>query len=131
MRKIFFMALSVLAAVVTGCVEEDLWVRNTAVEEGLPVTATLNFAVEQEKVITRAAQDPYYENRVENMYVLIFDASGNRIDLKTSFFTLDNGLTVEEGSPDPEKGTSGVSGTVSIEAKTAVGARIVYPVTSW
>lgn len=124
MRKIFFMALSVLAAVVTGCVKEDLLVRNTAVEEGLPVTATLNFAVEQEKVITRAAQDPYYENRVENMYVLIFDASGNRIDLKTSFFTLDNGLTVEEGSPDPEKGTSGVSGTVSIEAKTAVGARI-------
>lgn len=125
MRKIFFMALSVLAAVVTGCVKEDLLVRNTAVEEGLPVTATLNFAVEQEKVITRAAQDPYYENRVENMYVLIFDASGNRIDLETSFFTPANGLKVtENGTPDPEKGTSGVFGTVSIEAKTAVGARI-------
>lgn len=126
MRKIFLMALSVLAAVAGGCVKEDILLKDSGVEEGLPVTATLKFAVGQEQVITRAAQDKVYENRVENMYILIFDASGNRIDLDgTSFFTPSNGLNVrEDGTPDPEKGTSGVYGTVSIKTKTAVGARI-------
>ena len=126
MRKIFLMALSVLAAVAGGCVKEDILLKDSGVEEGLPVTATLKFAVGQEQVITRAAQDEVYENRVENMYILIFDASGNRIDLDgTSFFTPSNGLNVkEDGTPDPEKGTSGVYGTVSIKTKTAVGARI-------
>ena len=126
MRKIFLMALSVLAAVAGGCVKEDILLKDSGVEEGLPITATLKFAVGQEQVITRAAQDKVYENRVENMYILIFDASGNRIDLDgTSFFTPSNGLNVkEDGTPDPEKGTSGVYGTVSIKTKTAVGARI-------
>ncbi len=126
MRKIFLMALSVLAAVAGGCVKEDILLKDSGVEEGLPVTATLKFSVGQEQVITRAAQDEVYENRVENMYILIFDASGNRIDLDgTSFFTPSNGLNVkEDGTPDPEKGTSGVYGTVSIKTKTAVGARI-------
>lgn len=126
MRKIFLMVLSVLAAVAGGCVKEDILLKDSGVEEGLPVTATLKFAVGQEQVITRAAQDEVYENRVENMYILIFDASGNRIDLDgTSFFTPSNGLNVrEDGTPDPEKGTSGVYGTVSINTKTAVGARI-------
>lgn len=126
MRKIFLMALSVLAAVAGGCVKEDILLRDSGVEEGLPVTATLKFAVGQEQVITRAAQDEVYENRVENMYILIFDASGNRIDLDgTSFFTPSNGLNVrEDGTPDPIKGTSGVYGTVSVKTKTAVGARI-------
>lgn len=126
MRKIFLMALSVLAAVAGGCVKEDILLKDSGVEEGLPVTATLKFAVGQEQVITRAAQDKVYENRVENMYILIFDASGNRIDLDgTSFFTPSNGLNVkEDGTPDPIKGTSGVYGTVSIKTKTAVGARI-------
>ena len=118
MKLPLYAILSILTLSLYGCVKEDVLLRKT-VEEGIPTTFEIGYTVAQSRVFTRAALDDSYENRVENIYILVFDASGNRIEIEgNSFFTQNTGLTVNnEVLP--------VKGSVSVSAKTANDARIV------
>ena len=63
---------------VSSCVKEEITYYCSRVEEGLPAKVTLKYKVQQRNVVTRAAQDSQYEYRVENLYVFIFDAVGQK-----------------------------------------------------
>ena len=92
------------------CTVEELYIM--PVQEGIPTKVTLSWNVTQEQSMTRAAQSAEYENRVDNLYVFVFDSDGNRVqtvDNNThenplSFFTASNGLSVTNGD-----GSEGIS----------------------
>lgn len=67
------------AATIAACTDE-VWMSGNRrpVREGVPVTFNLSFRTEDNRVETRAAQDESNESRVYNLYVLIFDADGNK-----------------------------------------------------
>lgn len=67
------------AATIAACADEEWMSGNRRpVREGVPVTFDLSFRTEDNRVETRAAQDESNESRVYNLYVLIFDADGNK-----------------------------------------------------
>lgn len=104
-----------LAAV--SCVDDTFVDNRTRVEEGLPASVQLGFQAEESPVITRAEQDAEYENRVDNIYVLVFDGAGDRHFGK--FCTDGDGLSYANGT------TGRSSGTVFFETTSLNDARIV------
>lgn len=86
------------------------------VEEGIPVRVQLKFRAEAGEVMTRAEQTPEYENRIENVYVFVFDAGGTIV--YRNFFTEGNSLSFDEGSNDS-------SGTITFETQSMNDATIV------
>lgn len=81
-------------------------------QEGVPAKVTLNFRAEENRVETRAAQDPTYENRVNNLYVFIFDPAG-QIHYRHFF------------SDDISYGADNSTGFVSIETTSLYNARVI------
>lgn len=104
-----------LAAV--SCVDDTFVDNRTRVEEGLPASVQLGFQAEESPVITRAEQDAEYENRVDNIYVLVFDGAGDRHFGK--FCTDGDGLSYADGT------TGDNSGTVFFTTTSLNDARIV------
>lgn len=104
-----------LAAV--SCVDDTFVDNRTRVEEGLPASVQLGFQAEESPVITRAEQDAEYENRVDNIYVLVFDGAGDRHFGK--FCTDGDGLSYADGA------TGDNSGTVFFTTTSLNDARIV------
>lgn len=80
---------------VFSCKDETFDYDRTLVEEGLPATVEFKFASQGNTVVTRAERDPTDENRVNNLYVFIFDSQGNVHDRR--FCTPDKGLSYTEG----------------------------------
>lgn len=67
------------ATIIASCADDEWMSGNRRpVREGVPVTFDLNFCAEDNRVETRAAQDESNESRIHNLYVLIFDADGNK-----------------------------------------------------
>ena len=119
MKALNIIWLPALLTLLSACVKEEIFPESKVVE-GIPTEVTLSYSVDDAEIITRAAQESRYEYRVENMYIFIFDASGNRISLESgsSFFTLDAGLTVNNGNASS-------SGQVQFSVKSANDARII------
>lgn len=92
-----------LSLVVVSCVDDTFVDNRTRVEEGLPASVQLGFQAEVSPVITRAEQDAEYENRVDNIYVLVFDGAGNRHFGK--FCTDGDGLSYADGNTEHDTGT--------------------------
>ena len=104
-------------------------------KEGVPVNVVLGYQVAGEIPLTRAEQGPEYENRVNNLYVFVFDASGNRVwttvdansDTRLAFFS----RTQEEdaGIEDYEEGDGTIgnltTGSVRFSVPSVQGATIV------
>ena len=65
-----------LVAELSSCTEEPLFEERARVTEGLPARVMLDFRSEKSRVETRAAQDATYEDRVNNLYVFIFNPAG-------------------------------------------------------
>ncbi|HIZ85550.1 MAG TPA: DUF4906 domain-containing protein [Candidatus Coprenecus stercoravium] len=79
MRKIIRYTAMLAAGMVFlgGCTFDE---RLTApFKEGVPVNVVLGYEVAGEIPLTRAEQEPEYENAVDNIYVFVFDAGGNRV----------------------------------------------------
>ena len=119
MKALNIIWFPALLTLLSACVKEEIFPESKVVE-GIPTEVTLSYSVDDAEIITRAAQESRYEYRVENMYIFIFDASGNRISLESgsSFFTLDAGLTVNNGNASS-------SGQVQFSVKSANDARII------
>ena len=65
-----------LAVGLYSCTEDPLFEERARVAEGLPARVMLDFRSEKSCVETRAAQDATNENRVNNLYVFIFNPAG-------------------------------------------------------
>lgn len=97
-----------------GCSFDERLMKPEKVVEGIPTKVTLGYGVDGSRVYTRAEQDAEYENQVDNLYILVFDALGNRIEttaddgsLRAFFGTgtgVDAGITgyQEYNDSDPE-----------------------------
>lgn len=107
----------VLALAAVSCVDDTFVDNRTRVEEGLPTSVQIGFQAEESLVITRAEQDAEYENRVDNIYVLVFDGAGDRHFGK--FCTTDDGLSYADGT------TGHNSGTISFNTTSLNDACIV------
>lgn len=68
-----------LAVGLYSCTEDPLFEERARVAEGLPARVMLDFRSERSCVETRAAQDATNENRVNNLYVFIFNPAGRCI----------------------------------------------------
>lgn len=66
----------ILAVLSFSCTKAPLTEIRGNVEEGLPTQVTMSFRSAENRIETRAAQDASYENRVNNLYVFIFNAAG-------------------------------------------------------
>lgn len=73
------LAAMLLAVGLYSCTEDPLFEERARVAEGLPARVMLDFRSEKSCVETRAAQDATNENRVNNLYVFIFNPAGRCI----------------------------------------------------
>ena len=80
----------------TSCKDEFFKYDDTKVVEGLPASIILGFESQENTIVTRAERDSIYENRVDNIYVFIFDSQGNVH--KRKFCTLGDGLSYTDDS---------------------------------
>ena len=118
MKKINLLFPMIWAVLLlASCVKEDLDCPFKLVKEGVPVQMTLNYTVDANRVVTRAAQESEYEFSVHNLYVFIFDSQGAvhyRGFFDASSMSVDNG---DETNP--------TTGNVSFETTTVNNAKIV------
>lgn len=90
-RQMGLAALWVMAGLLAACTDDTFGGRTDRVVEGIPVTVRLGFQASEATPETRAAQGKEYEDRVDNVYILIFDEAG---DIHDRFFlTEGDGLT--------------------------------------
>lgn len=115
--KFLQMISLVLALTAVSCVDDTFVDNRNRVVEGLPASVQLGFQAEESPVITRSEQDAEYENRVDNIYVLVFDGAGDRHFGK--FCTDGDGLSYADGT------TGHNTGTVFFETTSLNDARIV------
>lgn len=94
--QIKMIALWTVILLFTAC-QDDMPFRNTdRIQEGIPTTVKLGFQASEATVETRAAQDQKYEDRVDNVFILIFDEDGKIHD---RFFCKDgSGLSYDNGN---------------------------------
>lgn len=91
--KLIYVWLLGLVTVLTACVDEDIVKTNKYdIEEGIPVVTSLNFGVENSKVVTRSAASETIENTVTDLFVIAFNSSGN-----ISSYRSENGENVSGG----------------------------------
>lgn len=105
-----------LAILATSCTDDTFVYNREQVEEGLPTCVRLNFKAEENKVVTRYAQDEIYENRVDNIYVLVFNGSGG-VHYRR-FYTAGEGLIYDDS-------TTKSSGSIKFNTQSLGGATIV------
>ena len=117
-RQMGLAALWVMAGLLAACTDDTFGGRTDRVAEGIPVTVRLGFRASEATVETRAAQGKEYEDRVDNVYILIFDEAG---DIHDRFFLTDGkGLTYDDGDALKSSGKL-VFNTTSLNNATIVG----------
>lgn len=119
-RILLFIGL-ILTMFFTSCNDDFFNYDDGEVVEGLPANVILKFKSLENTVVTRAGRDPIYENRVDNIYVFIFDSQGNVHARK--FCTPGSGLSYDETNIEVDKFRSGTINIV--DTKSLNNARIV------
>ena len=116
--QIKMIALWTVILLFTAC-QDDMPFRNAdRIQEGIPTTVKLGFQASEATVETRAAQDQKYEDRVDNVFILIFDEEGNIHD---RFFCKDgSGLSYDNGNTLLSSGSLTFT-TTSLNNATIVG----------
>ena len=116
--QIKMIALWTVILLFTAC-QDDMPFRNTdRIQEGIPTTVKLGFQASEATVETRAAQDRKYEDRVDNVFILIFDEDGKIHD---RFFCKDgSGLSYDNGNTLLSSGILTFT-TTSLNNATIVG----------
>lgn len=95
------------------CTDEDV-VRNADIEEGIPVEVNIQFLTSgMNKIATRSLTDAE-EYNINDMYILVFNESGERIYTDGGLYTKgasENGFLVEEHTSGSNKGSLTLSTT--------------------
>lgn len=94
-RLISRMVVAGMMLLLAACTDDTFSRNYDRVVEGIPVTVQLKFKASAATVDTRAAQSEASENRVDNVYILIFDENGNIKD--HIFCKPGSGLTYDTG----------------------------------
>ena len=110
-------ALWVMAGLLAACTDDTFGGRTDRVAEGIPVTVRLGFRASEATPETRAAQGNEYEDRVDNVYILIFDEAG---DIHDRFFLTDGKGLTYDGDALKSSGKL-VFNTTSLNNATIVG----------
>ena len=110
--RLFLMAVIVL---LTGsCVREIFPDNGLKIEEGIPTKVRLGYVSEESVLETRSSQTAEYENRIENIYLFVFNSSGQRQPLlknmegdllESNLFDFNGMLTPDDGNPSLGKGS--------------------------
>ena len=120
------VVFAVCALIMSGCTFDERL--TTPIKEGVPTKVQLGYCVEGGMPLTRAEQEPTYENRVDNLYIFVFDAEGNRVATTDdagnpkSFFVDGSSLSVTQGD-----GTEGnlTNGTLVFNVGSVLDATII------
>lgn len=116
--QIKMIALWTMILLFTAC-QDDMPFRNAdRIQEGIPTTVKLGFQASEATVETRAAQDQQYEDRVDNVFILIFDEEGNIHD--RFFCKPGSGLSYDNGNTLLSSGSLTFT-TTSLNNATIVG----------
>lgn len=116
--QIKMIALWTVILLFTAC-QDDMPFRNAdRIQEGIPTTVKLGFQASEATVETRAAQDRKYEDRVDNVFILIFDEEGNIHD--RFFCKPGRGLSYDNGNTLLSSGILTFT-TTSLNNATIVG----------
>lgn len=116
--QIKMIALWTVILLFTAC-QDDMPFRNAdRIQEGIPTTVKLGFQASEATVETRAAQDQKYEDRVDNVFILIFDEDGNIHD--RFFCKPGSGLSYDDGNDLKSSGILTFT-TTSLNNATIVG----------
>lgn len=116
--QIKMIALWTVILLFTAC-QDDVPFRNAdRIQEGIPTTVKLGFQASEATVETRAAQDQKYEDRVDNVFILIFDEDGKIHD--RFFCKPGNGLSYDNGNTLLSSGILTFT-TTSLNNATIVG----------
>lgn len=116
--QIKMIALWTVILLFTAC-QDDVPFRNAdRIQEGIPTTVKLGFQASEATVETRAAQDRKYEDRVDNVFILIFDEDGNIHD--RFFCKPGSGLSYDNGNTLLSSGILTFT-TTSLNNATIVG----------
>lgn len=116
--QIKMIALWTVILLFTAC-QDDVPFRNAdRIQEGIPTTVKLGFQASEATVETRAAQDQKYEDRVDNVFILIFDEEGNIHD--RFFCKSGSGLSYDDGNDLKSSGILTFT-TTSLNNATIVG----------
>lgn len=121
----------ILAVLSFSCTKTPLTEIRGNVEEGLPTQVTMSFRSAENRIETRAAQDASYENRVNNLYVFIFNAAGEvhyRKFFSSGNITFTNGYS--EGSVMIETTSLNDAQVICIANLTTTGVQSSYEVTA-
>lgn len=105
----------VLSFLMMSCERENLFHESEMVEEGLPAEISLNFKSKENNIVSRAERDPKDENRVNNVYLFVFNSEGNVHE--RIFCTPNSGLSYDGENTD--------KGQLHITTRSLNGARIV------
>lgn len=107
-------SLMVMALVLIGCQDEILFHSNRPMEEGIPTRVSLGYVSQESIILTRTEQTSEYENRIENIYLFVFNSAGQRQPLlqnmegdprASNLFTFNDGLNPEGDNLSNGKGT--------------------------
>lgn len=116
--QIKMIALWTVILLFTAC-QDDVPFRNAdRIQEGIPTTVKLGFQASEATVETRAAQDRKYEDRVDNVFILIFDEDGKIHD--RFFCKPGSGLSYDNGNTLLSSGILTFT-TTSLNNATIVG----------
>lgn len=108
--KVLFISLLFHA-----CVEEDI-IKTSNVEEGVPVEVNLSFSAPDMATISTRSLTDVEENNINDIYVLIFDLKGNRVD----------GQLFKKGVDFTPTTHNSTTNTGNLTLKTTSGERRIY-----
>lgn len=103
--RLILTAVTILLT--AGCSMDERIPDGDKVAEGIPVRISLAYGAQENKVETRASQSVQYENRIENLYLFVFNSAEQRQPLLTdvngtertsNIFRFNNGLTPDNGN---------------------------------
>lgn len=124
-----YCVAAVLMMSVAGCsMNERLSLTDDVVQEGIPVRVSLAYGAQENVVETRAAQSEDYENRIENLYLFVFNSAGQRQPLLLNTDgeeRADNVFRFKGGLNPDESNVSLGSGTVEFVCSSLNDATIV------
>ena len=116
--QIRMIALLTVILLFAACKDDMPFGNTERIEEGIPTTVQLGFNASEATVATRAAQEQRYEDRVDNVFILIFDEKG---DIHDRFFCKPgSGMSYDDGNDLLSSGKI-IFTTTSLNNATIVG----------
>ena len=125
-RLIKYIAAVLIASAATGCILEDPFIPDDAVEEGIPVTLNLDFVAtskDRQNIATKGGDN----HDINDLYIFIFSSvNGKPGVLKNKVYTTDLEKTYTEIPNDKGSNAASTSTKVITPIKTTTGESFIF-----